>query len=207
MSIRFPSLLAALSLAVCLHVPNAFAALSVTATQATGLAGQDVDVTLTVTGDGLADEVDLSRISAYTFNFLWDSATLGFNGYSSFPALSAPTLTVGAGSAVIDWLDGSFSNPTSFAGGLSVTANFHILSGAALGPSTIVFGDVLSSSILVDDSLAQFGFSDVTGGNLMQVTVQQASVVPEPAEVSMLLAGLGIMAGVLHRRRNRKAAT
>lgn len=202
---RFSPLFAALSLAISLHATDAAAALNVTATQASGARGQDVDVILTVSGDGLTtDEANLSAISAYTFNFLWDAAVLNFNGLSSSVVLAAPT--VGTGSAVIDWFDGSFSSPVDFSGGVSITANFHIRSDAAYGATTIAFGDSWSSSVLVDDTFSAFSFSGVTPGSPMQVTVTQpASVVPEPAEISMLLAGLGVMASVVRRRRNRQA--
>jgi hypothetical protein len=201
---RFSPLFAALSLAISLHATDAAAALNVTATQASGARGQDVDVILTIGGDGLADEANLSAISAYTFNFLWDAAVLNFNGLSSSVVLAAPT--VSTGSAVIDWFDGSFFSPVNFSGGVSITANFHIRSDAAYGATTIDFGDSLSSSALMDDVGGYFSFSGVTQGSPMQVTVTQpASVVPEPAEVSMLLAGLGVMASVVRRRRNRRA--
>lgn len=202
---RFPPLFAALSLAICLHAPDAAAALNVTATQASGARGQDVDVTLTVGGDGLgSDEANLSAISAYTFNFLWDAAVLDFNGLSSSVTLVAPT--VGTGSAVIDWFDSSFSSPVDFSGGVSITANFHIRSDAAYGATTIDFGDSWSSSVLMDDAFSFFSFSGVTQGSPMQVTVTQpASVVSEPAEILMMLAGLGVMASVVRRRRNWRA--
>lgn len=204
MSIRFPSLLAALPLAICLQVSDAAAALNVTATQASGLRGQDVDVTFSVGSDGLSpDEVDLSQISAYTFNLLWDPAALDFNSATSSVPLE-PFTSV-AGSSVTSWIDLSFSSPVSFSSGVSITANFHIRSDAAYGVHTIVFGDSQGVSNLMDSSFSMFDFSDVTRGGQMRVTVTQPAVsqVPEPLEVSMLLAGLGLM-GTAIRRRNRR---
>lgn len=205
MSIRFPSLLAALPLALCLQVSDAAAALNVTATQASGLRGQDVDVTFSVGSDGLSpDEVDLTQISAYTFNLLWDPAALNFNSVTSNVPLEPFTSVVG--SSVTNWIDFSFSSPVNFLGGVSITANFHIRSDAAYGAHAIVFGDSQGVSNLTDSSFSIFDFSGVTQGGPMQVTVTQPSVaqVPEPLEVSMLLAGLGLMGAVV-RRRNRRA--
>lgn len=205
MSIRFPSLLAALPLAICLQVTDAAAALNVTATQASGLRDQNVDVTFNVVSDGnTSDEADLSQISAYTFNLLWDPAALDFNSVTSNVPLEPFTSVVG--SSVTNWIDFSFSSPANFSGGVSITANFHIRSDAAYGAHAIVFGDSQGVSNLTDSSFSSFDFSGVTQGGQMQVTVTQPSVaqVPEPLEVSMLLAGLGLVGAVV-RRRNRQA--
>lgn len=203
MSTRFASAFVALLLGVCLHAPSALAQLNVTATQALGAPDSNVDVTLTVGAGGVSDEVNLSAISSYTFNFLWDASVLDWNGYTSTVDLSASGPTVLAGSAVFNWFDDTFANPiSSFAGGLSITANFNILNTAAYGASTIVFGDGLNS-VLSDENFYEFSFSNVTNGDPMQVTVLSTSPVPEPAEVSMLIAGLGLMALVLRRRRNQ----
>ncbi|MBP9228059.1 MAG: PEP-CTERM sorting domain-containing protein [Azonexus sp.] len=206
MSKRFASLFATLALAIGLLAPNAFAQLSVTATQATGQRGGDVNVTMTVGAGGVTDEVNLAAISSYTFNFLWDASVLSWNSYTSTVDLSASGPTVLPGSAVFNWYDGmdSLAAPgaASFVGGLSITASFHILNTAAFGSSTILFGDSQGSSILFDENINTFEFSDVTQHNQMQVTV---TPVPEPAEISMLLAGLGLMAAVIRRRKNRQA--
>ena len=205
MSKRFASLFAAFALITGLLAPNAFAQLSVTATQTTGQRGDDVSVTLNIASGGAGDEVDLSVISAYTFNFLWDSTVLDWNSYSSSADLSAAGPTVLPGSAVFNWFDGTGFNPVSFAGGLSITANFHIRNDAAFGLSAITFGDVLSSSNLFDQNFNSFDFSDVNQGSQMQVDVLQSTApVPEPTEISMLLAGLGLMAAVIRRRKNRR---
>lgn len=208
MSKRFASLFAAFALITGLLAPNAFAQLSVTATQTTGQRGDDVSVKLNIASGGAGDEVDLSVISAYTFNFLWDSTVLDWNSYSSSADLSAAGPTVLPGSAVFNWFDGTGFNPVSFAGGLSITANFHIRNDAAFGPSVITFGDDLGKSNLLDENFSLFEFSDVSDLNQgqMQVDVLQSTApVPEPTEISMLLAGLGLMAAVIRRRKNRQA--
>lgn len=198
MSKRFAGFFAALGLALCLHAPSAIAGLIVTATSASGYRGDKVSVTLNVAGDG-SGSPDLSAISAYTFNFLWNPAVLDWAGYTSTPVLTASTLTVSnLGSAVIDWFD--LTNTVDFSSGLGITASFTIVDGAAYGPSTILFGDSQGSSVLVDESGNEFPFSGVTEGNPMQVTVLQA--IPEPGAMSMVLAALGILG--LVRRRNRK---
>ncbi|MDO8208318.1 MAG: cohesin domain-containing protein [Gallionella sp.] len=207
MSTRFASAFVALLLGVCLHAPSALAQLSVTATQATGEPGQGVDVTLTL-GGGTSNEVDLSAISAYTFNFLWDPAVLSYQGsYESydennnFVDLSASLPTAGTGSLIFAWTsDGSTA---SFADGLNIKVFFDILLDAPYGPSTIAFGDSLGDSVLFDENFNLFSFSNVNDGGPMQVTVASTSPVPEPAEISMMLAGLGMMALVLRRRRRQ----
>lgn len=199
---KFKSLAVLLGLLAGLYSQGANAVVSVTATQASGTPGQNVDVTLNLSANGIGDQVDLSQISAYTFNLLWNPAVLDLNGYSSSVPLSGAMFTGGAGSAVIDWIDESFVNPVSFAGGLAITANFKILPTAAYGPAQIQFGDGLSESVLFDNTNL-FGFSAVTSGGQMQINVV---AVPEPGEASMLLAGLGLMAMVVGRRKHWRAA-
>jgi hypothetical protein len=211
MSKRIASLFAALALAMGLLSPSAFAQLSVTATQATGAPGEYVDVTLTIGGTPSLGEPVLSAISAYTFNFLWDASVLSYDGYFvTVPdsVLTAPTHVAdngGFGSLVFSWFtDGDPID--SFAGGLSITTYFQILPTAAYGSSVIAFGDDFSLSNLSDVVGRNYEFSGVSQDDPMQVTVEQSvTPVPEPTEISMLLAGLGLMAAVIRRRKNRQA--
>lgn len=205
MSTRFASAFVTLLIGVCLHAPSALAQLSVTATQTSGERPSGVDVTFTLGGTPGTGQPDLSAITAFTFNFLWDPAVLSYQNYyeSNFDfdaILSHPT--AGTGSLVFDWF--SDDETISFAGGLNIKVFFDILATAPYGPTTIAFGDGQGPSVLLDESSSLFEFSTVTIGLPMRVTVvDPTSPVPEPAEISMMLAGLGLMAWVLRRRRNQ----
>lgn len=203
MSKRLAYLLTTVLLVFGFHTNNALAQLSVSASQATGQRGDSVDLTLTIGAGGVSDEVDLSKISAYNFYFFWDPSVLSYSSLSSTADLSSAIVTPSSDSLAIDWFYLSFSSPVSFAGGLSITASFQILPGAPFGASSLTFGQpgFLSSS-LVDENFTVFAFDNVTQGSPMQVTVvPSTSPVPEPAEVSLLLAGLGILGAVARRRK------
>lgn len=211
MSKRFATLFAALALALGLLAPNAFAQLSFSASQATGAPGTTVDLTLGISGtpEGV-DEVDLSHISAYSFNLFWNPQVLSFSSVVNAPGSTSPQTSQTDGSASILWVDNTYENPIPFS---SLIVRFNIRGTALPGSfSFITFGDfdsavgyVTDPSNLSDDGGGYYEFPVLVGNNpQMKVTVA-VTPVPEPAEVSMLLAGLGLMAAVIRRRKNRQA--
>lgn len=195
MSKRFRGFLAALALALGLQAPGAVAGLIVTATSPSGYRGDSVDVTLAIVSDGDPDEVNLAAIGGYTFNFLWNPEVLAWTGHTSTVNLSGSGPTFDTGKAAFVWIDPNLSNSFSVPNGLSITATFKIQDLAAYAPTPIRFyGSTL------DENLDEYPFvRSFVNFPATQVTVLPSTPMPEPTALSMLLAGLGIMAFVRRR--------
>lgn len=204
---KFSSLLVALGAAASLFATAAFAqpSVTVTATSAPAVQGQnDVSVRLSLATDG----IDMSSVDFFQFNFMYDTDVLSFSHIvTTTPLPVGSTLTFQPGVAphtevATLYYDLFVSTPVdSF-----FDVFFDIQPTAPLGTTTITFDGPLGPSGILDSFGASVDFSDVSQDNpQMQITVNQVAAVPEPAEISMLLAGLGLI-GVAVRRRRRQQA-
>ncbi|MEW5770786.1 MAG: hypothetical protein AB1831_10550 [Pseudomonadota bacterium] len=207
-----------LALATSLYIPVAQATLIVSGTSDSGLVGEHLQPTLTVSSDEASpDEVDLGHISAWDFKLDWGAAplslnvagssmTIGGNTYalSDLFNLLDPTATEvletsGAGFYTFSWFDSDVSGAFDMTGGFAFTADFV---ASTPGTYAITFGPQSVASSLLDEQFLQFDYAEVSQGQgAMQVTARpQPTPAPEPDVLALVVGGFAAL-GFARRRR------
>ena len=119
------------------------------------------------------------------------SGEVAYNGYGSAATISAPSSTgfaLTSGYFTAAWFDETAVFNATFEDGSTATKSFAITTG---GPVFEKFGwQNLASVTIVGD-----------GGSQIVLENLNTTAVPEPAETSLLLAGLGAIALVARRRK------
>jgi hypothetical protein len=172
-----------------------------------------------VSAGASAADYDLGTITAggapTTFSSVVSAGTTGFSDIFSF-TVSEPNL--GTGATVVDiplsfggfTFDTALSTMTLMSAGVDGTignGDDQLLQSVVL-PSSGNSENLLSLSY--DGSLSGLHYLNVTGvttgtqGGIYSGAI--AAAVPEPETYAMLLAGLGLMAGVVRRRSMRKSS-
>lgn len=149
-------------------------------------------------------DVNFGVLTATTLNFITMgdevASTMSFNALvNNFTGYNFDGLTVKlTGGAVFVTPHGTVTPTFGVVGGTGVTADL-VSSWFSTGDGYAVnFGNPLAQDGQADWAI---DFSAVTSGSTFGITV---TAVPEPETYAMLLAGLGMMAGIARRRRNRR---
>lgn len=192
-------------LAAVLFSQAALAGLVVASTAASGAIGADLRPTLTLSSDGNPDEIDLSQVSAWDFQLVWNDPALVFHPNTSTMSVGGvvynlPDLvamlgtadvieTSGPGSYAFSWFPADLGT-VDLSGGFAFMADF---TATAAGHYMVAYGTGGTSSALVDADVNEFAYT----GPAMSVAV--TSPVPEPATGLLLTAGLVALAAIRRR--------
>jgi hypothetical protein len=123
------------------------------------------------------------------------------------PYTVAETVTNNTGQ---DWVDFHYTigEPDQGQGVVFTAHNSSTLSGFALdqssGPRNLDFTGFQAAGA-TSDAVFTISPFDPGQGNTMAFTLTQVPTIPEPETYAMLLAGLGLMGGIMKRRNSKKS--